>query len=184
MDGISMSNIQRFSGADMRCGKCNKYVPDRCTCNGLSIEQMRNANAGAVEVRLNEISSPTTAQEYLARWFNGDVLTSISMGGKGLGEGYEHGIQQTAILFLKHMFEQAFNMEEKDDDKLAKAWKKVNASVDADKDYLDVSGAMYGAARNLAAHFYRKGPAACMQDPAVADRHILVSSKSGHVVWL
>jgi hypothetical protein len=26
-----------------RCPVCNKYLPDRCTCNGMSIEQRRNA---------------------------------------------------------------------------------------------------------------------------------------------
>lgn len=31
----------RWSGADMRCPKCNKYLPDRCTCNGPSIEERR-----------------------------------------------------------------------------------------------------------------------------------------------
>jgi hypothetical protein len=28
-----------------RCPKCNKYLPDRCTCNGPSIEERRNAPA-------------------------------------------------------------------------------------------------------------------------------------------
>jgi hypothetical protein len=29
----------------MRCPECNKYLPDRCTCNGPSIEEQRNAEA-------------------------------------------------------------------------------------------------------------------------------------------
>ena len=33
-----------WSGADMRCKKCNKYLPDRCVCNGLSIEEVRQIN--------------------------------------------------------------------------------------------------------------------------------------------
>lgn len=33
---------RRWSGADMRCPKCNQYLPDRCTCNGPSIEERRN----------------------------------------------------------------------------------------------------------------------------------------------
>ena len=32
---------KKWSGADMRCEVCNKYLPDRCTCNGPSIEQRR-----------------------------------------------------------------------------------------------------------------------------------------------
>lgn len=32
---------RNWSGADMRCPKCNKYLPDRCTCNGPSIEERR-----------------------------------------------------------------------------------------------------------------------------------------------
>lgn len=34
--------MTKWSGANMRCTKCNKYLPDRCTCNGPSIEQRRN----------------------------------------------------------------------------------------------------------------------------------------------
>lgn len=29
----------------MRCGKCNKYLPDRCTCAGISVEELRQVNA-------------------------------------------------------------------------------------------------------------------------------------------
>lgn len=39
MDGIDMR--MNFSGADMRCIECNRYLPDRCTCNGISIEEQR-----------------------------------------------------------------------------------------------------------------------------------------------
>lgn len=127
-------------------------------------------------------AQPTTAQDYLSRWHNGETLTSISMGGQGLGEKYEHAIQQTAVLFMTHMLEQAFDINEPDDDKLRKASQKVSDAVDTDKDFQDVSGAMYSAARNLAAHFYRKGPAACLTEAAVASRHILVTNKT--VVWL
>jgi hypothetical protein len=40
MDGVGMS----WSGAEMRCKQCNKYLPDRCTCNGLSVEELRQVN--------------------------------------------------------------------------------------------------------------------------------------------
>lgn len=30
-----------WSGANMRCEECNKYLPDRCTCNGPSLEEQR-----------------------------------------------------------------------------------------------------------------------------------------------
>jgi hypothetical protein len=36
-----------WSGANMRCPKCNKYLPDRCTCNGPSIEERRSAAVAA-----------------------------------------------------------------------------------------------------------------------------------------
>ena len=50
MDGDGMN----WSGADMRCKKCNKYLPDRCTCNGPSIEQRRNQQAKDAEADLVE----------------------------------------------------------------------------------------------------------------------------------
>jgi len=43
-----------WSGADMRCKKCNKYLPDRCTCNGPSIEQRRNQEAEEAQADLDE----------------------------------------------------------------------------------------------------------------------------------
>jgi hypothetical protein len=33
-----------------RCPKCNQYLPDRCTCNGMSIEQRRNSESYPDEV--------------------------------------------------------------------------------------------------------------------------------------
>ena len=41
--------------------------------------------------------------------------------------------------------------------------------------HMGFSGAQVGAAIQLAAHLYRKGPRACMEDEAVKDRHIQVS---------
>lgn len=35
----------KWSGANMRCGSCNKYMPDRCTCNGISLEEQRQVLA-------------------------------------------------------------------------------------------------------------------------------------------
>jgi hypothetical protein len=32
-------------GATLRCKVCNQYAPDRCTCNGLSLEQQRFLDA-------------------------------------------------------------------------------------------------------------------------------------------
>ena len=41
-----------FSGADMRCPQCNRYLPDRCTCNGPSLEEQRLAGAEAIRQTL------------------------------------------------------------------------------------------------------------------------------------
>lgn len=38
-----------WSGAEMRCPKCNKYMPDRCICNGPSIEEKRMTAAPTLE---------------------------------------------------------------------------------------------------------------------------------------
>ena len=194
-----------WSGANMRCKTCNQYLPDRCTCNGPSIEQKRNAEAAAMmhncypncdyahspctypacktQPKENKMSHPATAAAYLTAYHNGETVTSISMGGQGMGGRYEKAIQETAVIFLKHMIAQELDMTASDE-KLDKAWKKIQEAVDTDKDFdTGLSGAMYGAARNLAAHFYRKGPAACLTEEAVADRHITLT-KAGDVTWL
>ncbi len=129
-------------------------------------------------------SGPTTVQEYIDLWNANATLTSISMGGKGMGDGYEHAIQNTTIVFLKTMLAKGFNMQEPDVDKLRQAWKELDSDVEKDPEYEDgLSGAMFNAARNLAAHYYRKGPQAVLNEAAVADRHIRVS-KDGKVEWL
>ena len=159
--------IKKWSGADMRCQKCNKYLPDRCTCNGPSIESQRNNPK-------ETMNHATTAQEYVNRFNAGETQTSISMG--GLGAGYELGIQRTTVVFLTHMLATNFNINEQDTEKLRQSWFDLEAVVVKDPDFDEgLSGAMFGAAQSLAAHFYRKGPAAVMTEEAVLDRHILVS---------
>jgi hypothetical protein len=39
--------MDKWTGAKMRCPKCNKYMPDRCICNGPSAEERRAAPAAA-----------------------------------------------------------------------------------------------------------------------------------------
>lgn len=115
--------------------------------------------------------------EWLARWDEGRSVWSISMG--GLGPGYEQAIQVLAAEVVRHFVATGANWWGGTEEENNAAWKAVRKSCDEivtriDK-HMGVSGAQVGAAIQLAAHLYRKGPRACMEDEAVKDRHILVS---------
>lgn len=130
------------------------------------------------------MTHPTTAKEYVDRWNAGDTLTSISMGGKGMGDGYEHAIQQTAVVILANMLAVDFDIALPDEEQ-REAWKNVELRIADDPDLDDgLSGAMFYAARNLAAHFYRKGPAAVMTEEVVMKRHLRVSKYSREIDWM
>lgn len=115
--------------------------------------------------------------EWLARWDEGRSVWSISMG--GLGPGYEQAIQVLAAEVVRHFVATAANWWSGTEEENNAAWKAVRKSCDdivtrIDK-HMGFSGAQVGAAIQLAAHLYRKGPRACMEDEAVKDRHIQVS---------
>ncbi|WP_407304053.1 hypothetical protein [Acinetobacter sp.] len=44
-----MINTTNWNGSNMRCTKCNHYLPDRCICDGPSIEQQRITKAFVYE---------------------------------------------------------------------------------------------------------------------------------------
>lgn len=115
--------------------------------------------------------------EWLARWDKGGSVWSISMG--GLGPGYEQAIQLLAAEVVRHFVATDANWWSATEEENNAAWKAVRKSCDdivtrIDK-HIGFSGAQVGAAIQLAAHLYRKGPRACMEDEAVKDRHIQVS---------
>lgn len=117
-----------------------------------------------------------SAQDWLDRWDEGRSVWSIEMG--GLGPGYEQCIHVTAAELLRHMLAEGYD---------ANAWSDADTwSGDRDKidtyshanetiNALGLSGAQYGAALNLAAMLYRRGPRHVLNDERVKDRHIQVS---------
>lgn len=117
--------------------------------------------------------------EWLARWDAGQSVWSISMG--GIGPGYEQAIQVLAAEVVRQFVTTKANWWTGTEDENNTAWKSVRKSCDdivtrIDK-HMGFSGAQVGAAIQLAAHLYRKGPRGCMEDDAVKDRHIRVSKE-------
>ena len=123
------------------------------------------------------------AREQLRRWDAGESIWSISMG--GFGPGYEQAIQILAIEIVRDNLDKA--MPAAGD---VKAWHDWGMSTAERIDQKDengryacggFSGAQVGAARNLAAAWLRRGPAAVHAE-ATEDRRILVSNFWPHVL--
>jgi len=117
-----------------------------------------------------------TIQDWLDRWDSGRTVWSISMG--GLGPGYEQAIQVTVVEIIRHMLAANYVAESWEDQEVWKAdLKKIEAWSYQDETIkkLGLSGAMWGAALNLACMLYHHGPIAVMTDKRVKDRHIQVS---------
>ena len=115
------------------------------------------------------------AADWLKRWDEGRSVWTIEMG--GLGPGYEQCIHITCAEILRHMLDSNYLPELWDEKEV---WKGVrdeieevgfkNSTIKA----LGLSGAQWGAAMNIAAMLYRRGPRAVMADERVKDRHIQV----------
>lgn len=117
------------------------------------------------------------ASDWLQRWDNGGTVWTIEMG--GLGPGYEQAIQITCAEILRHLLAKKYDYEKWKDQE---QWKHDRNAIE-DFGYkneiikkLGISGAQLGAAMNLAAMLYRRGPVAVMTDERVKDRHIQVSN--------
>lgn len=107
----------------------------------------------------------TTVEEALAAWDAGEKITTCIMG--GLSDGYEHGIHLIAMEKLRSMNENPFDyaaleaMEDETEQQLA--WSKYRDMIDATPNVAKVmeevnpSGAMWGAAGNIATVFIRNG---------------------------
>lgn len=117
------------------------------------------------------------AADWLKRWDEGKTVWTIEMG--GLGPGYEQCIHITAAEILRHLLDKKYDAEKWED---SNTWKRDR---DVIEDYglknerikkLGLSGAQWGAALNVAAMIYRRGPTVVMSDERVRDRHIQVSN--------
>lgn len=115
------------------------------------------------------------AYDWLSRWDEGKTCWTIEMG--GLGPGYEQCIHITMAEILRYLLEKRYNSEIWDD---CKTWERDRDEIETAcfanthiRD-LGLSGAQWGAAMNLAIHFYRHGPRSVMTDERVKSRHIQV----------
>lgn len=107
----------------------------------------------------------TTNEQALAAWDAGDAITTCVMG--GLSDGYEHGIHLIAMEKLRSMLEHDFDYEAHEalnDEALQRdAWDEYRKIIDATPNVAAVmeevnpSGAMWGAAGNIATVFIRNG---------------------------
>jgi hypothetical protein len=114
--------------------------------------------------------------ELLYRFDNGQSIWSVEMG--GLGPGYEQAIQITMIEILRHMLLTRYDKALwENEEQWALDYEKIqNFGFQNTKiKELGLSGAQWGAAINLACHFYHDGPVGVMTNPAIQDRKILVS---------
>lgn len=94
-----------------------------------------------------------TIKEWLDNFDSGKKVKTVSMG--GLGKGYEEAIQSLAVEIMRSLPE-----ERPDDDK--KYEEIMRKARDGSADKLDkifgFSGAQVGAATNIAAVYWKKGP--------------------------
>jgi len=120
----------------------------------------------------NNPVATTQAKEWLQKWDAGETVWSIAMG--GLGPGYEQCIQITAAEVLRWLIN-----NESDPSKWKKNWKEESDKISKDilqnnaVKNLQLSGAQYGAAVNLASVLYKRGTDA-LKDEEVRDRRIQV----------
>lgn len=93
---------------------------------------------------------------------------------------YEQAIQIAAAEILRHMLARGYESSRWEDDSAAakRDCEEIDAACRANKRItaLDLSGAQWGAALNLACQLYNRGPRAVMADERTKERHIQVSS--------
>lgn len=118
------------------------------------------------------------AADWLDRWDNDKTVWSIEMG--GLGPGYEQCIHVTAAEILRWFLAEKPDASVWDDQSL---WRQDVDRMETGVielptvKALGLSGAQWGAAVNLAAMLYKKGPRSVMTDDRVNDRHIQVERR-------
>lgn len=112
-----------------------------------------------------------TAAEALAAWDNGDIVTTVELG--GLGPGYEQAIQVCAFEMIRDVL--AAKVEARDDNQGA-----FEAVTDAtvrriDKQCCGFSGAQVGAAKWLAFRTLRDGWNSVIEKAREKDQTTMVS---------
>jgi hypothetical protein len=125
------------------------------------------------EAAEREFGPATNAAEQLAKWDSGKSIWSIEMG--GLGPGYEQAIQVSAIEIVRD------NLDRPLPKQLPSDWgEETLRRIDQPDNNLGLSGAQWGAAKTLAYHWLKEGPASIMKQ-VNKDRHIQVSKSWPHL---
>lgn len=124
---------------------------------------------------MNDFEPASDAREQLRRWDKGDSIWSIEMG--GLGPGYEQALQILAIEIVRDYLDKPLPTKETwsafGDDTANRIDRKLpNGSYSCG----GFSGAQVGAAKNLAFHWLKDGPAEVLRQCADRERHIQVSN--------
>jgi hypothetical protein len=118
------------------------------------------------------------AADWLDRWDSDKGIWSISMG--WLGPGYEQAIQVTTAEIVRWFLTNKPDVavwENRDIQRQVLDEMEAEVIESPAVKVLGLSGAQWGAAVNLAAMLYNKGPRSVMTDERVKDRHIQVSRR-------
>ena len=114
------------------------------------------------------------AKEWVARWDKGESIWSVSMG--GIGPGYEQAIQVMAVEMVRAMLDlQIDSSRWKEEGEWEADRSAIEARIKPTIESIGPSGAQFGAALNLAACMYKRGPS-CLQDAEIKDKLIQVSN--------
>lgn len=121
------------------------------------------------------------AEDWLKRWDDGQTVWTIEMG--GLGPGYEQAIHVACAEILRHLLQEQYNssMWYSLDGTTTEDWEKDKEQIDEASfksetiSRLGLSGAQYGAAKQLAVYLYMKGPISLMKEEVAEKRKIQVS---------
>jgi len=96
-------------------------------------------------------------QDYVNDWDNGIAIKCVNMGGLGLG--YDIGIQALLIEFLRSGVEKGINVEDSEEGRknFVAFADEVFEAIPDENSLKNVSGAMFGAARQVAYQFFAYG---------------------------
>ncbi len=126
------------------------------------------AGSGEVDISLH----PQTLDEAIEWWDEGRSLFSVELG--GLGPGYEQAIQITGIELIRQFKDTKIDWEKEEQvEQVNQDMNDYGHSCEVMKK-LGLSGAQFGAAKNMACLFIRQGWENGM-NLAPKDRHIQIS---------
>lgn len=111
-------------------------------------------------------SQVETNEQAIEAWEKYECIWTVEMG--GFGPNYELAIQNLAFSILKEFLNKSPDVD--DVEKLEKICAPI---IDKLNKHYGYSGAQVGAAKNIAACFYRNGYKEALDMPEVKDRKIL-----------